>query len=446
MKAWCLCLTFLLCCPALLCASEGSVTLREAIRLSLERNNLLQAARHRKDAAEHGVAVGRSRYFPRIFFDETFSASNAPTRVFMMKLDQGRFSQNDFLINNLNHPSSTSDFRTAFTLEQPLFDPGITYGTALAEKEAEEQGLAFDRRREEVVFAVFTSYLEVQRARAMLSATEEAVRDAREHRRLARARNANGMGLKSDELRAGTFLAEMEQQHITARNNAVLAGMRLALAAGGRAGESLDIAEPLALPSLETGSEDLTALALQNRKDLKEAEKAAEKAGIGVKLAGSAFLPTLYGSAGYQMNDRDVPFSRDNDSWIAGANLRWELFDGMRRFDERARARSLEHSAREYLEYHQREVVFQVKESLLRREEAEKRLAIARSSLRDAEEGVRLVTKRFANSLSTLVDVLDAQTALNRARASVVEHETGYALATARVWYSAGIFLREVMK
>jgi len=443
-NVWCLCAALLLFFPVLLHAGQDTVTLREAIRLSLERNNLLQAARHRKDAADHGVSASRSRYFPRIFFDETFSASNAPTRVFMMKLDQGRFSENDFLINNLNHPSSTSDFRTAFTLEQPLFDPGITYGTALAEKEAEEQGLAFDRRREDVAFAVFTSYLEVQRARAMLSATEEAVRDAKEHRRLARVRNANGMGLKSDELRAGTFLAEMEQQHITARNNAVLAGMRLALAAGGRAGESLDIAEPLS--PLPLGSEEFTTLALENRKDLKEAEKAAEKARVGVKMAGSAFLPTLYGSAGYQMNDRDVPFSRDNDSWIAGANLRWELFDGLRRFDERARARSLESSAREYLEYQRREVVFQVKESLLRREEAEKRLALARASLRDAEEGVRLVAKRFANSLATLVDVLDAQTALNRARASMVENETGYALATARVWYNAGIFLREVMK
>jgi outer membrane protein TolC len=445
-KAWCLCATLLLFFPALLHAGQETVTLREALRLSLERNHLLKAAEHRKTAAEHGVSVSRSRYFPRIFFDENFSASNAPTRVFMMKLDQGRFSLNDFLINNLNHPSSTGDFRTAFTLEQPVFDLGIGYGTALAVKEAEEQALALDQRREEVAFAVFNSYLEVQRARAMLAATEGAVRDAREHRRLARVRNANGMGLKSDELRVGAFLAEMEQQHITAQNNVVLAGMRLALATGGTAGESLDIAEPLPALSLGRGSEEFTALAIENRKDLKGAEKAAEKAGVGVKLAGSAFLPTLYAGATYQMNDRDIPIGRDNDSWIAGANLRWELFDGLRRFDERARARSLESSVREYLAHQQREVVFQVKESLMRREEAEKRLALARASLRDAEEGLRLVTKRFANSLATLVEVLDAQTALNRARASVVENETGCALATARVWYNAGIFLREVMK
>jgi outer membrane protein TolC len=118
----------------------------------------------------------------------------------------------------------------------------------------------------------------------------------------------------------------------------------------------------------------------------------------------------------------------------------------LRRGDERARGKALESSARENLEQQTREVAFQVRESLLRREEAEKRLAVARASLVDAEEGVRLITKRFANSLATLVEVLDAQTALNRARASVVEYETGFALATARVWYRAGIFLQEVMK
>ncbi len=446
MKVFSLVAVLLLLFPPLLFAQDGEVSLKEAIRLSLLRNNLVKSAEHRQTAARHGVAASRSRYLPRIFLDENFSASNAPTRVFMMKLDQGRFTENDFQIDSLNHPSSASDFRTAFTLEQPLLDLGIVYGTDLAVKEAEGQGLALDRRREEVAFTVFSSYLGVQSARAMLAAAEHAVVDAEEQLRLARARSGAGMGLKSDELRAGTFLAEMEQQLITAKNNVLLAGMRLALATGEPDGEVLAVSDQLSGVSLDRRNEDFVALALANRKDLKELETAAEKARVGVKLAGSAFLPTLYGSATYQMNDRDLPFGRDNDSWIAGAYLRWEIFDGLRRFDEQARSRSLEDSARESLAYQKREVAFQVRESLLRRDESEKKLAVARASLRDAEEGVRLVAKRFANSLATLVDLLDAQTALNRARASVVENETGYALATARVWYSAGIFLQEVMK
>jgi outer membrane protein TolC len=146
------------------------------------------------------------------------------------------------------------------------------------------------------------------------------------------------------------------------------------------------------------------------------------------------------------MNDRNTPFGRDNDSWIIGANLRWELFDGMRRVSDRARAKALRDSAKEYLEQQRREVTFQVRESLLRMDETAKRLEVARASCLNADEGLRLIEKRFANSLAAIVEVLDAQTALNRARANLVETETDYALARARVLHTAGIFLEEVMK
>jgi outer membrane protein len=446
MKIFCAAAVFLLLMPSILRAEDGKVTLKEAITLALKKNNLIKAAEFEKAAAKHGASASRSRYFPRIFLDESFTRSNSPTRVFMMKLDQGRFTQDDFLINNLNHPSPTSDFRTAFTLEQPLFDLGIYYGANIAGTEAEGKGLALERRREDVGFMVFASYLEVQQAGAALEAAEKAVGDAREHARLAKVRTEAGTGLKSDELRALTFLAEMEQQEITAKNNVLLAEMRLALATGGKPGDVLGIREVVEGMSPGMKEEEILPVALKNRKDLQELKKETEKANLDVKLAGSAFWPTVYGSATYQMHDPTTPFSRENDAWTVGANLRWELFDGMRRLEDRSRSVALRNSAREYLDQRTREIALQVKESQLRRDEAEKKLEVARASYLQAEEGVRLISRRFANSLATMVEVLDAQTALNRTRVDIVDNEAGYALATARVWYAAGVFLKEVMK
>jgi outer membrane protein len=432
--------------PSVLYAEDGTVTLKEAIHLALSQNSLLRAAEYESSAASYGLSASRSRYFPRIYLDENFTASNSPTRVFMMKLDEGRFTQDDFLINNLNHPSSTTDFRTAFTLQQPLFDMSIVYGTRMASADAEEKKLALEGRSEDIGFMVFSSYLEVQKARQALAVAEKAVSDAHEHVRLAKVRMEAGTGLKSDELRALTFLAEMEEQEIAAKNDLTLAGMRLSLAIGGKPGDSLGIREPVTDIPLGLDSDDILPLALKNRKDIQITEKGEEKAAVGVKMATSSFLPTLNGTATYQMNDRDTPFGRNNDAWIAGANLQWELFDGMRRVKERARARALHNSAQQYLEQQTKEIAFQVRESLLRREEAAKRLQVARAACRNAEEGLRLIEKRFAGSLATIVEVLDAQTALNRVRLNLVESENAYVLATARVWHTAGVFLKEVMK
>jgi outer membrane protein TolC len=363
----------------------------------------------------------------------------------MMKLDEGRFAQSDFQLDNLNGPKATNDFRSAVTIEQPLFDPGIGYGLDAARTEDDAAGFSLARRREDVAFGVYGAYLEVQRAKARLAAADKAVEAAREHGRLAAARSGAGTGLRSDELRARAHLADMEQQRLTAGNDVTLARMRLALATGAPSGEGLDIREPVAAPG-ETAEGDLVMVALKNRQDLHELEKQVERAGIGVKQAGSAWFPTASATASYQMNSRDVPFGRDNDAWMAGARLSWEMFDGFRRSGESRKAQAVKSAADERLEQYRKEIALEVTACRLRRAEAAQRLEFARSAIADSEEGARIVATRYENALATMVDLLDAQTALDRSRAAVADCEADYALAAGRLHHAAGIFLKEVMK
>jgi len=423
-----------------------SLGLKEAINLALEKNNLLKAAVHEETAARKERAASLGRYLPTVSLDETASASNAPTRVFMMKLDEGRFTQNDFAIGNLNHPAAHGDFRTTLTLDQPLFDSSIITGAELADKDEKISGLALEKRRQDVAYMVYCACLDLQKAKGFLKATEQGVIDAREHERLAKVRGEAGVGLKSDELRARTYLSEMEQKHISAENDLALARLRLAKVVGNEPGEYADIREDLTPLPMNRGDAELRRLAWENRQDLKESAMEVEKAETGVKAARGAYLPTLYGTAGYQMNDRDIPFGRDNDAWMVGASLRWEIFDGFRRYNKKGKAEALTGAASEYLENYRKDVALQVEESRLRREEAAKRLEVARHSVEDSEEVVRLISRRFENSIATFVELLDAQTALNDARARLIGNESDYALATARLFNSTGTFLKEVMR
>lgn len=427
-------------------ADAGRVSLKEAVELALARNHLIKAAAYDQQAAEHGTAVSRSRYLPRVFLEETAAVTNVPTRVFMMKLDEGRFTQNDFVVDNLNHPRTQGDFGTQFSLEQPILDFGIGHDVEIARREEAAQRQALEKRREDVILRVVTAYLEVQRGAAQIEATDKALQDAREQLRLAKVRSAAGTGLKSDELRARTFLADVEQQSITVRNALALAKMRLALATGGEAGETLDVTGNAAALPVSLSQSDLENLAFGNRPDLKEQEQQVQRAEATVDKARSAYLPTVYASVAYRMNDRDIPFGRDNDGWVAGATLRWELFDGLRRGNQLAKARAQQQSAAESLKNYRQEIALQVTESYLRREEAGQRLEVARHALADAEEGARLISRRFENSLATMADLLDAQTALNRTRASLVDNESNFALATAQLYHAAGVLQKEVMQ
>ncbi len=436
----------LLISPYAQAAELRRISLKEAVAEGLERNHQVRAATYETTAAEAGARVSASHYWPQLFFEESVSASNTPTRTFMMKLDQGRFTQNDFQINNLNNPKTVTDFRTSVTWEQPLFVPAAFAERRIAARDAEQQRIAQTTTREQTAFRIFQTYLDVQKSAAYLQASRQSLVEAQESRRLAQARTAAGLGLKSDELRVGTHLSVIEQQVVTATNNLTLARLQLALLTGGRPDEELEIiplTEELTVP---TSLEELAEKALAVRSDVRHAQAALEKADATVLAARSAYLPSLAGVAGYQLNDHRNPFNAEHDAWMAGLNLRWNLFDGFRRENRHEKASASRSAAVELLEQSRRTVQYQLHENWLRRHEVEKQYMAARSSVVSAQETVRLLSRRFENDLATMLELLDAQSALNQTRAMLVESETNRYLATGRIWYAAGIFLQEVQK
>ncbi len=423
--------------------SPRKLSLKEAIGMALEQNSLVKAAGHSAAAARQGIAAATSRYYPGLFFEESFAASNAPTQTFMMKLDEGRFSQNDFLINNLNHPGTHHDFKTALTLQLPLFDPSTAPLREIAVTEAEKGEIGLEASRERTAFEVFRTYLEVQKGAARRTAAEQAMEEARENVRLAGVRSAVGTGLKSDELRARTHLAAMESQLITAANNLDLARMRLALAVGLTSAEPVDTAGtvPEFTPPLQVDT--IVKEAYEKRSDMRQARAETDRADAAVSLARGAYLPSVGAFASYQMNAEHTPFGSDNDAWMAGVSLKWQLFDGFRRCSERDRAAALRSAAAAQLEQTEKETAYRVRESLMRKEEMRKRLEVARHALQDAVETVRLLSRRFENSLATMAELLDAQTALNQARAGLVESEADLTLASGQIYYTSGTFIKE---
>lgn len=420
------------------------LTLGEAIKRGLERNNQAKAARFKASAARSGSDAASTHYLPTVNIEENWSASNTPVSSFMMKLNQGGLTSRDFEPSRLNNPATATDFRTAITIEQPMFVPSAWAAKKAATSSAEKQEATAEHAGQQTAFQIFELYLEVRKTSARLQATEKGLEEAKESSRQASARRSAGLGLKSDELRAATHLATMEQQHISAANNLTLARMRLALATGGEPGDEVDALEaPFLKPPVENVKQ-LVEIANNRRSDLHASERSRDEAEAMLIQARSGFLPTLGAFGSWQMNDRTTPFGRDHDSWMAGVSLRWNIFDGFRSYHGISQATANRAAAKELLEHSRKEVTYQVYEAWHKRAEAEKRLSVASSSLASADEAFRLLSKRFDNALATIAELLDAQSSLNQSRANLVESEANMMLATGRLHFAAGIFLKEV--
>ena len=415
-----------------------AVDFHQAVARALSNNAMVSVSASEAVAARKDASAARGYLLPSVRFEEKFVRTSVPAEVFGFKMNQEKLLASDFLdVRNFNSPPPRNDFIAALTAEQLLFSPKAYLGYGMAKKEADAKGLDLYRRKEDAVYRVLTAYLDVITARQFVEVTGQGLSDAREHLRIAESLEAAGMGLASDVLRVKVAVAVAESGKVTAENRLELARRGLALAMGEPGAPPVDVTGPP--PELpDPGTLEGSGSAAAERADLRAFSLRVENAGSGVRLRRSGYLPEVGLAAAYQVDGEDGPFTPDNRSWKVGVGLTWNIFDGMRREAELGKAVAERRRAQAFYRGMRDQAAFEAAQADLGVKEASLRAEIARASLASAEEGVRLLKSRYENHLGRMVDLLDAQTALDGARAARIRAENDVRLSRAQRLYASG--------
>jgi outer membrane protein len=418
------------------------VSWRTAIAMAMAGNDELKAATEDTAAKKADIGVARGNLLPKLSFEERFLRTDNPSYVFSTKINQSRFTSQDLAAapQSFNYPEPISDFQTLLSVEQSVFARKAQVGMSMAKNEYQAKNEELTRKKEEIVFKVVQSYLLVHTSRAYVGVIEQAVTDSKEHLRIAELRNRTNLGLYSDILRASTALKESEQKLVSARKGLNVARRALGLILGRH--DSVDVEADL--PDLAFQDVDYYTRASLARKDLKSLEIRYENAKKNIQLAEAEYYPLLGVGGALQWNDHSSPFGSDGDSWQVMAFLRWNLFDGAKREYERSKAKHQMAQVRESLSGLEKAIAYQVYEAHQTVEEAGENAELARAAFASAAEGARLVQVRFTNSLSPLVDLLDAQLSLNQARTKVIVTENEYRIALANLGFQSGTLLQDL--
>ncbi|OGP79923.1 MAG: hypothetical protein A2Z26_07220 [Deltaproteobacteria bacterium RBG_16_66_15] len=418
-----------------------AVDFPQAVARALSNNALVSVAGEDAAAARYDAAAARGHLLPSVRFEEKFVRTSVPAEAFGFRMNQEKLLASDFLdVRNFNSPPPRNDFIAALTLEQPLFAPKAYFGYGMARKEADAKDLDLYRRKEDAVYRVLAAYLDVVTARRFAEVAGQGLSDAREHLRIAESLEAAGMGLSSDVLRAKVAVAAAESGKVTAESRLELARRGLALAMGEPGAPPVDAAG--ASPEFpDPGTPEAGGTAETGRADLRAQSLRVANAVRYVRLRRSGVLPDVGLAAAYQVDGEEGPFSPDNRSWKVGVGLTWNIFDGMRREAELGKAVAQRRRAQAYYRGMRDQAAFEAAQADLGVKEATLRAEIARASLASAEEAVRLLKARYENHLGRMVDLLDAQTALDAARAGSIRAENDVRLSRAQRLYASGELL-----
>jgi outer membrane protein len=202
----------------------------------------------------------------------------------------------------------------------------------------------------------------------------------------------------------------------------------------------LQLTDRLAVEPYEIELPAAIAQALQRRPELGALRKAEGLAQESVVAAKSGYKPSvqIYGGYGWRNSSFADDLTRDVDGWNAGAQLSWNLFDGMLTQGRVTEARAGLEKSHVELDNAARVIELEVRTAYSTFLEARETLDATQKVVEQGEEALRLAKSRYDAGTGTQLDVLDAETSLTEARTTKNTALYGYLVARASLERAIG--------
>jgi len=198
--------------------------------------------------------------------------------------------------------------------------------------------------------------------------------------------------------------------------------------------------EPPAARPPET--EDMGAI--QNRPELRAAQKVAEIQQATVRKARRQYLPTVnaFGSVDWN-SDISTDFQH---SYIVGVAAEIDFFDGFRRGAAVSGAQAQEKAAEAEAEKAASNLRLDLTSASIQAGEAWERLNVVRKSIDNAEEALRITQQRYEQGAADLPELLTAQTGLTGTRTRNVAALYDYLIALSNLNRAKGQLVARYVK
>lgn len=399
-----------------------------------------RAARADARAAAADVTATLPGFLPQLRVESGAARTTDPIGVFGARLRQRAVTAADFDPAQLNNPEALSLVTGALVLEQPVFAPQALLGRRAASLAAEAGAAMSERHTQSALLDATRAYFGAVVARAGVAALDSAVAAAQSAARQAETLEQNGVVTRSDMLLAQVRLNELEAQRATARGQAVVARLELAVQMGAPGDTSRAL--PAAMASTEqiaqladfALSSGSTAVSATQRPDVKAAQLGAAAARANVKRANARWLPTVGAMVRSDWVTNDAPFG-GTPFWTAGVMVSLPVFSGGGELADRQRAVAQSNAAAARADGAQAMADLEVTRARIDRTVAVERLELAERAYVQSIEALRLVQRRYDGGLAAVSELLGAGAARANAELSTVSarHDVLVAIAAERV-------------
>jgi outer membrane protein TolC len=425
--------------------AAGVSSLKESVSFAIEHNRMLAIAASHVDKAEAEVDMATGQMLPRVDVSTGLSRTNSPLNSFGAKLQQQRITAADFSPATLNNPGYINNYQSRLVLNMPLFAGGAMWAArARAKHYAEASALAFEFRKQQLIYQTIVAYVQTRQASAQVKVRENAVKAADKHWQDAKALKKRGMAIDSDVmdayvhmLRSQVALDEARSAHLDA-----LEALRLILGMDGAS--ELNALEEPAIHFTAEPLEKMLEYANSRRADFLAMQNELEAAKSARTQSQASYLPQVNLIAAQEWNSET--FGLKNRNAMVGVTVDVNLFAGGA---DRARVRAAE-SERVALEFQigdrRQQIGNEIRQAFRTLRTAETRFRSEAEALKQTVESLRIKSLRHAQGLEKTSDLLDAQVRADSSEVAYIRAKYDLMIAKAALLLAAGTLDEEVVQ
>jgi outer membrane protein TolC len=407
--------------------SDAAISLEEAIRIALERNQDVLIAEQRLLESRRALAESRAAFFP------TLAAVAGYQRIDESpSFEVPMFGEVDFM--------PTESYQAGFVAEQPVYTGGrLVYAHAMARSGVRSSTEQRQAVYNELVFRVKEAYYSILLAQRYADVAEQSVKLLDAHLRDVQRFVESDLAARVDLLRTDVQRADAEQRLNSARNAVDLSKSAFNNLLDRRLDKPVKVEDVLKYEARVITVQEASEAALEQRPELRALEAAVEVAERSVSMARADYYPTVAARGTYDwQKGTQLEILDDGWHWTVGVSASMSLWNWGATRARVAQARARAEQTRLNLDKARDGVALEVRQAFLKMGEAEKNVAVSEKAVVSAQESYRTTKERYREGVGTNTDVLDAETALATAEANRYQALFDFNIAVARLEKAIG--------
>jgi outer membrane protein len=425
----------LFCSPHLVEAQERKnfYTLQRSISEAMENSYKVKAREERLDEATSVKNQARAGFLPK------FSTQYGYTRF-----DQATLAASP--ATGLLFYTSRDTYSWITSVNQPLFTGFALLSTyRLAELGIDQSELELTQERLDLALQVKQAYFNVLAADKAVEVGQKDVESRTSNANVARSFYNVGMIPINDLLKAEVELATSQQNLVKAKSGAQVTRAAFNTVLVRPMNEPVELEDILTYTPEKGTYEDYIKIALSDRPEIKILDVNLLQADQQIRLAESKYYPEITLNYQYSKEGNAIDVSGGNPSlnpnaWQVTALLNWTFWDWGKTYYSTKEQESKKKELLRTKADVEDGIRLQVKQALQDLDVAAKNVPTTIKAVEQAEENLRVNEERYKAQVTTITEVLDAQTLLTQARSNYYQALYDDNLARARLERALGTY------